>query len=102
MTRTDPYYLSREWRALRAAALRRDGGRCIVPGCGRPATRVDHIVARKDGGADAMSNLRSLCAEHDNQAHREKGGAGARKAMFEVYGCDERGGPIDPAHWWNG
>src|SRR5437764_15161038 len=97
------YYHSRHWKELRARALARDGYRCVVPGCDRAADRVDHIVARKDGGADALSNLRSLCAEHDNQAHREKGrrGSGPREARFEVRGCDADGRPIDPNHWWN-
>jgi 5-methylcytosine-specific restriction enzyme A len=97
------YYRSREWKALRERALARDRHRCIVPGCGRRAVRVDHIVARKDGGADTLANLRSLFADHDNQAHREKGrrGDGTREAYFEVYGCDASGRPIDPSHWWN-
>jgi 5-methylcytosine-specific restriction endonuclease McrA len=100
---SDLYYRSKAWRALRQAALLRDLYRCVVPGCRRRAVRVDHIVARKDGGADTLDNLRSLCAEHDNQAHREKGrrGVGPREAWFEVYGCDAEGRPIDPQHWWN-
>src|SRR3954467_3806920 len=61
---TDLFYSSRQWRRLRAACLRRDRNRCIVAGCGRRAARVDYIVARKDGGADHIGNLRSLCAEH--------------------------------------
>jgi 5-methylcytosine-specific restriction endonuclease McrA len=101
--RADPYYLTRDWRGLREQALRRDGSRCVVPGCNRRAVRVDHVVARKDGGVDTLDNLRSLCAEHDNQAHREKGrrGGGQREAYFQVYGCDADGRPIDPSHWWN-
>ncbi len=73
-----------------------------MPGCVRPAARVDHIVARKDGGADSLDNLRSLCAAHDNQAHREKGrGGGQRKSRFTVSGCDATGQPLDLTHWWN-
>jgi 5-methylcytosine-specific restriction endonuclease McrA len=89
---------------LRADALIRDGGVCVVEGCKQPATRVDHIVARKDGGLDALSNLRSLCGFHDNQAHREKGGGGGslvRRSRFTNPGADCRGWPIDPMHPWN-
>jgi hypothetical protein len=32
------------WRRLRRAALKRNGGRCTVPGCFAPAPIVDHIV----------------------------------------------------------
>ena len=33
----NPYYSSPHWRRLRRAALKRDGGRCTVPGCFAPA-----------------------------------------------------------------
>jgi len=63
----DPYYLTPEWRELRRQTLERDGGVCIVPGCGRAAVVADHIVSRKEGGADALRNTRSLCRLHDNR-----------------------------------
>jgi len=47
-----------EWQRLRAAHL------AIEPDCrecGKPATDVDHIVARRQGGSDDDYNLRSLC-----------------------------------------
>ena len=57
------YYQTREWKALKAACLRRDGYRCTVPGCGTATIlpNVDHKVPRSRGGTDHMSNLRTLC-----------------------------------------
>jgi hypothetical protein len=59
---------------LRAARLRIDGYRCVVPGCGRLAVVVDHIVSRKIGGTDTLDNLRSLCRAHDNQVKEAPSG----------------------------
>ena len=40
-----------------------------------PATDVDHIVARADGGTDDRSNLQPLChACHSRKTVRENGG----------------------------
>ena len=61
----DKFYRSAEWLALRKAALKRDNYRCIAPGCGKPAVIVDHIVSRRAGGQDTLSNLRCLCRSHD-------------------------------------
>jgi hypothetical protein len=57
--------------ARRRAVMRRDGGRCVVPGC-RHATFVDvhHITARADGGGDDVENLLVLCAAHHRAVHR--------------------------------
>lgn len=52
------------WRKLRAAILERDDYACTTPGCGAPATEVDHIIPRHQGGSDEHENLRSLCAAH--------------------------------------
>lgn len=81
--RPDPshdYYRTAAWRALREHVLRRDGHRCTLryERCTITATRVDHIVERKHGGADAMSNLRSVCAACDNRRHANKGGHNRR------------------------
>ena len=77
----DPYYLTPEWRELRRQTLERDGGVCTVPGCGRAAVVADHIVSRKEGGADALHNTRSLCRLHDNRFRkvRPEGAANARR-----------------------
>ena len=74
----DPFYVSAEWKALRHACLTRDGFRCAIAGCEERAIVADHVVRRRDGGADALSNLRSLCRHHD--AERRERWDGGRKA----------------------
>lgn len=70
----DPYYLSAEWQSLRLLALRTAGWRCGHCGVGvrgakagqsRPV--VDHVVPRRKGGADAISNLEVLCLPCHNR-----------------------------------
>jgi 5-methylcytosine-specific restriction endonuclease McrA len=57
--------------AVRRGVLRRDHGRCRVPGC-RSATFIDvhHVRARADGGGHVASNLASLCGAHHDAIHR--------------------------------
>jgi len=67
------------WPALRRAALRRDGYRCVWCGAdvsGWKAARVDHIVpVRVDPSRMLdLTNLRTLCPTCDNRRHAEKGG----------------------------
>ena len=69
--RADPFYLSPEWKTTRVRILARDGHRCTIRGCDRPAVIVDHIVTRRSGGSDADDNLRSLCRVHDNGAKED-------------------------------
>ncbi|MBK7074725.1 MAG: HNH endonuclease [Myxococcales bacterium] len=54
----------------RRAVLRRDRGRCVVPGC-RNARYVDvhHIVPRAAGGKHTPSKLSVLCSAHHKAAH---------------------------------
>ena len=56
--------------ALRRQVLRRDGGRCQVPGC-RHATFVDvhHLRPRSEGGAHTLENLVTLCGAHHRASH---------------------------------
>jgi 5-methylcytosine-specific restriction endonuclease McrA len=75
----DPCYLTPEWRELRRETLERDRGVCTVPGCGRVV--ADHIVSRKEGGADALHNTRSLCRLHDNRFR--EGPTGRRRERAE-------------------
>lgn len=70
----DRYYSSPSWKTLRASCLRRDNHTCVVEGCGQRAIVADHIVARSAGGLDSISNLRSLCRLHDNQARERSDG----------------------------
>ena len=107
MKRADPFYQSAAWRVLRLKALKRDGHRCVVCHCdvsGKGQSRVDHIKPRRTHPQLALElgNLRTLCADHDNQSHREKGtGAADREERFVIRGCDAQGYPLDPNHPWN-
>lgn len=47
------------------------GGFCVVPGCWRTATHVDHVKALNDGGLHLMSNMQGMCGSH-NAAKRDK------------------------------
>ena len=91
------YYTTAHWKALRAAALRRDRWRCTVAGCGRQATIVDHVVTRprqdEPSPAERLDNLRSLCASHDAQIKEHKRGRG-RGGVPVVKGCDVDGWPV--------
>jgi 5-methylcytosine-specific restriction endonuclease McrA len=49
------------WPRLRELVFARKGRRCHW--CGRPATTVDHVVARVLGGAHDLSNLVPSCAK---------------------------------------
>jgi hypothetical protein len=73
---------------IRRAVMKRDRGRCCVPGC--RSTRhlaVHHIVAREDGGDNSMENLCVLCWGHHNALHagrlRIKGSAPDLTFEFE-------------------
>ncbi|MBK7071409.1 MAG: HNH endonuclease [Myxococcales bacterium] len=54
----------------RRAVLRRDRGRCVVPGC-RNARYVDvhHIVPRVAGGDHTPTKLAVMCSAHHKAAH---------------------------------
>ncbi|MBK7075996.1 MAG: HNH endonuclease [Myxococcales bacterium] len=54
----------------RRAVLRRDRGRCVVPGC-RNARYVDvhHIVPRAQGGKHTPTKLAVMCSAHHKAAH---------------------------------
>ena len=97
----DAYYNSRHWKQLREAALLRDLYRCAVPGCRRMANVVDHVVHRRSGGRDELSNLRCLCAEHDNQVKEDAQGKRRSNGQAFLRGCDAKGIPLDQGHWWN-
>ena len=57
--------------AVRRHALRRDGGRCVVPGC-RQSIFLDlhHVVLRSEGGDDIPDNLITVCGAHHRALHR--------------------------------
>ena len=65
--RVDPFYVSAAYLAWREAVFALKGRRCAVPGCETPEDRVtaDHIVERKDGGAELNpANGAPLCHRH--------------------------------------
>lgn len=72
----DRYYGSAAWKRLREQALQRDGHRCTAVDdgvrCIEPGVVVDHKHERRDGGADTIDNLRTLCRRHDARRHRDK------------------------------
>jgi 5-methylcytosine-specific restriction endonuclease McrA len=74
--------------------LKRDNYTCVVVGCGDNAIIADHIVSRRNGGADVMSNLRSLCRRHDNQVKENEHGKRKSNGNFKVIGCDAQGWPF--------
>lgn len=100
MKKPDPYYKTKAWQLLRKAALRRDLYTCVVLGCGQPAYAVDHIKARRAGGADHLDNLRSLCKAHDHAVKETKTGERANAGKLVVKGCFADGTPRDPSHPW--
>ena len=57
--------------ATRRAVLRRDHGRCVVPGC-RNAALLDihHVDPRSEGGRNEAENLITLCGAHHRATHR--------------------------------
>jgi hypothetical protein len=76
--------------------MRRDGGRCAVPGC-RHATFVDihHIVLRSEGGDHDEDGLIVLCSARHRAEHRGQliiegrisTGVTFRHADGSSYGC---------------
>ena len=89
--RRDSFYASPFWRSLRKQALERDRHQCMAPGCCRKATIVDHIVSRRRGGADALSNLRSLCVACDNRIKEDANGMRRRGGLLK--------GPVGVDGW---
>lgn len=56
------YYQTSAWRRLSAACIERDGRACVY--CGGVANLVaHHLIPRKQGGVDRLSNLATLCGE---------------------------------------
>jgi len=53
-----------DWPRIRAEHLAMEP---FCRDCGEPATDVDHIVPKRDGGSDDHSNLRSYCHPHHSR-----------------------------------
>lgn len=61
-------------KKLRNAVLERDNGTCNQPDCDRTTyLHIHHVVPRKEGGPTTLPNLRPLCWEHHDWAHRPGG-----------------------------
>lgn len=91
--RTDPFYLSTEWRDLRRKVLKRDGFCCVWCGNsvrGKGQSRVDHIQTRRERPDLQLDirNLRTLCVNCDAKRHRDKA-----KGSIPRKECDENGFP---------
>lgn len=59
------------WRKIRTQVLKRDAYLCVAcKQAGRyvPATDVDHVISKANGGTDELENLQSLC----KKCHRSK------------------------------
>jgi hypothetical protein len=57
--------------AVHRAVMRRDGGRCVVPGCRNGAfLDVHHINLRSEGGKHEPDGLIVICSAHHRAAHR--------------------------------
>jgi hypothetical protein len=57
--------------AVRREVMRRDGGRCVVPGC-KNASFLDihHLVLRSEGGEHDPDAMIVLCSAHHRAEHR--------------------------------
>jgi hypothetical protein len=86
--------------AIRREVMRRDGGRCRVPGC-RQAVFVDihHIHPRADGGGHVADNLIVICSAHHRAQHRGQlivEGRVSTGLRFRHAGGTQYGGRVSP------
>lgn len=87
------FYQSKEWKAIRLLALKRDDYKCVKCGisiAGYKKSRVDHIIEVKlrPDLALTLSNLQSLCPSCDNLKHLK---AKLGHEPKEVLGSDDDG-----------
>jgi hypothetical protein len=75
---------------VREAVLQRAGGKCefcgqlgFIRSNGTRYLESHHIIALADDGADRMTNVIALCAEHHREAHFGKRSAELEQAMTE-------------------
>ncbi len=76
-----------EWQQRRLHILERDGYLCRCDDCARaglltPATHVDHVVEKADGGTDDDANLRAMNAE----CHKRKTAAEQARRRCQMAG----------------
>jgi hypothetical protein len=56
--------------ATRRLVMRRDGGRCVVPGCRHAIVDCHHLRRRADGGTHDPDNLIAICGAHHARIHK--------------------------------
>ena len=67
---SDPRYHTKRWQQLRAKAIARDGGKCVVVGCQTDTSEkfklhVDHVIEVRDGGDFwNLDDLQTFCQPH--------------------------------------
>jgi hypothetical protein len=92
--KVDPFYLTAEWRKVRARVLKRDGicVECHVV----PSSHCDHIKPRRLFPELELdeTNLRGLCVSCHNTRS-------AQQYSPNAMGWDENGEPLDPTHPWH-
>jgi len=95
----------RKWRLIRAQYLKAHPN-CE---CGAPATEVDHVISKRNGGSNKWSNLQPMCKPcHSRKTVAVDGGLGKinRSGSTDVDPCDNqsfvstelmfgRGGSVD-------
>lgn len=59
-----PAHLVRKMPRNRREVLKRNGGKCQVPGCSLPARHIHHICYRSRGGTNDPWNKVALCVPH--------------------------------------
>ena len=86
---------------LRRAVLRRDGGKCRVPGCRHAVfTDVHHLVPRSEGGTDSLEKLATFCGAHHRAIHDGKlivTSSASSHLEFTHADGTPYGGAVDPA-----
>jgi 5-methylcytosine-specific restriction endonuclease McrA len=87
--------------ALRRAVLRRDCGKCRVPGCRHAVyTDVHHLALRSEDGEHSLDNLVTLCSAHHYASHNGKliiTGSASSHLCFTHADGTPYGGVVDPA-----
>jgi 5-methylcytosine-specific restriction enzyme A len=82
------------WQKLRERILRRDDylcQPCLAHSRVTPATEVDHITPKAEGGTDDPGNLQAICREcHAEKTAREaaeaQGHAVKKRLAFDAHG----------------
>jgi 5-methylcytosine-specific restriction endonuclease McrA len=87
--------------AMRRVVLRRDGGKCRVPGCRHAVyTDVHHIALRSEDGEHSFDNLVTLCSAHHYASHNGKlsiTGSASSHLYFAHAEGTPYGGAVSPA-----